>query len=137
MCPLYILVHTRNLNGSRHKHYATGLNTDDLTVLPPSAPSNHGIGPRSFPPRTAVGTVGMVACTIAAYFAVWIIQEEGGGYLVARSPLWPIVIRKLCEQLSLNPYSVHGGIQEQDGATTEKKDQTNIAPSSPPTQGMK
>lgn len=25
-------------------------------------------------------------------------------YLVERSPLWPLVIRKLCEQLSLNPY---------------------------------
>lgn len=66
-CALY--TGTRNLNGSRHEHYATSLDTDDL---PPSAPSNHGIGPQSFPPRTAVGTVGMASCMIAAYFAVFI-----------------------------------------------------------------
>lgn len=57
---------TRNLNGSKHGHYATSLDSDDLTVLSPSAPSNHGIGPRSFPPRTAFGTDDMISCTIAA-----------------------------------------------------------------------
>lgn len=54
---------TRNLNGSRQEQYATNLDTVDL---PPSAPSNHGIGRRSFPPRTAVATAGMASCTIAA-----------------------------------------------------------------------
>lgn len=28
--------------------------------------------------------------------------------------LWPIVMRKLCEQLSLNPYSVHGGSKSKE-----------------------
>lgn len=73
-----LCVGTRNLNGSRHELYATS-DTDDL---PPSEPSNHGIGPQSFPPRTAVGTVGEASCTIAAYFAIlifFIIHEEGSG----------------------------------------------------------
>lgn len=60
-------------------------------------------------------------------------------YLMERSPLWPIVIRKLCEQLSLNPYSVHGGSKskeeggwvgngQQKEKRKEKKDQISIAP---------
>lgn len=89
-----LCVGTRNLNGSRHELYATS-DTDDL---PPSEPSNHGIGPQSFPPRTAVGTASEPSCTIAAYFAILIFllfMKRGvgvrAGYLAERAPLWPVV----------------------------------------------
>lgn len=68
----------KNVNGSRHEHDATS----DTDHLPPSEPSNHGIGPQSFPPMTAVGTVGRASCAIAAYFAILIfsiIREEASG----------------------------------------------------------
>lgn len=73
-------------------------------------------------------------------------------YLVERSPLWPIVIRKLFAQLSLNPYSVHGGSKsKEEGGVVggkraargkEKKEEKQrpdkvSPPSSPPTQPMK
>lgn len=114
MCPLCWY---KNLNGSRHEHYATS-DTDDL---PPSEPSNHAIGPQSFPPMTAVGTVGRASCTIAAYFAIFIFllfMERGVGvrarYAAERSPLWPVVIRKLWTALSLNPSTVHGGSKSRE-----------------------
>lgn len=77
----------------------------DTDTLSPSPPSNHGIGPRSFPSRTAVGTVSMASCTstIAAYFAHFIrhflFTKSWVGVrsrcLAEISPLWPILLRKL------------------------------------------
>lgn len=65
-------------------------------------------------------------------------------YLVERSSLWPIVIRKLFAQLSLNPYSVHGGSKSKEeggwvgnGQQEERKrkkinrDQTKYRPHRP------
>lgn len=143
-CALCTGVHTRNLNGSRHENYATSLDTDDFYSLAAIGTFiqimvlAHGLSC----PGPQLAQLVRYHVRLRRNLPFGFIQEEGGcvcvlEYSVERSPLWPIVIRKLCEKLSLNPYSVHGGSKSKEERvggwkTGSKKEKKTIAPSSPP-----
>lgn len=121
-CALCTGVHTRNLNGSRHENYATSLDTDDFYGLAAIGSFiqimvlAHGLSC----PGPQLELLVRYHVRLRRNLPFGFIQEEGGcvcvlEYRVERSPLWPIVIRKLCKKLSLNPYTGTWGIQEQGG----------------------
>lgn len=100
--PLYWYVHTRNPNGSRHEHCATSLETDDFHGLAAIGTFKSWYWLTVFPrPGPQLALFGKVSCMIAACVLPYGLFKKRGDvcacsiYLVERSPLWPIVIRKL------------------------------------------